>query len=321
MRPRNRGSVWGGVVVLLLIALSGPSGAQAQRGESGTRKRPRAGGEVESPLDRLKRRSPATAWKRLSRRWKQGRRARSTAPLRTKSAPTGHWQPTSRFGRGPNPFPAGDSHRAPPAATAAALTGHIGPLTAEQRLARAGTFRRQPQRDPIPKPSELKKISSILPYADYSPDLGKEDPCQFLCPRPDGKPCKAYPSGTAPQCPREQALTDTPYPQRAFPDSVFQWEASDLYHNPLYFEDPALERYGHTYPAIIQPFASAGLFGLQLFGLPYQMTLDPIHKRKYTLGWYRPGECAPKKLYQIPLNAHAAAVEGGAVTGLIFLFP
>jgi len=270
-------------------------------------------------LASLKRRSPVAARKKLSRQWKQGRFARAAAPVRGEGTPTGRWQPTSRFGRQPTPFPPSDSRRAPATATTAALTGRIRPPAGERQFARAGTFRRQ--RDPIPKPSELKKISSILPYADYSPDLGKEDPCQFLCPRPDGKPCKAYLPGGAPQCPREQALSETPYAQRAFPDSIFQWEASDLYHKPLYIEDAALERYGHTYPAIIQPFASATLFGLQLFGLPYQMTLDPIHKRKYALGWYRPGDCAPKKLYQIPLNAHAAAVEGGAVTGLIFLIP
>jgi hypothetical protein len=40
----------------------------------------------------------------------------------------------------------------------------------------------------------------------------------------------------------------------------------------------------------------------------------------YTLGYYRPGECAPKKYYRITWNAHAATVEAGVWTGLIFLF-
>lgn len=314
-----RGSLHAVVTAALLIVLSGPSGAQAQRAGSGTRGGTRPVEDVRSPLAGLKRRSPAAAWKRLSQKWKQGRLTRAAARRRDESAPQGRWRPTAHFGRQPNPFPTSPSHTVP--AHAAALTGRIRPPAAEHRLARAGTFQGQVRRDPIPKPDELKRISSILPYADYSPDHRTQDPCQFLCPRPDGRPCKAHPSGTAPQCPREHALSDTPYAQRAFPDSVFQWEASELYHNPLYFEDAALERYGHTYPSIVQPFASAGLFGLQLFGLPYQMTLHPIHKRQYTLGWYRPGEQAPKKLYQIPLNAHAAAVEAGTVTGMIFLFP
>jgi hypothetical protein len=72
---------------------------------------------------------------------------------------------------------------------------------------------------------------------------------------------------------------------------------------------------------LVQPVVSAGKFGLQLVGLPYQMTIDPVHKRTYTLGWYRPGECAPYKHYQIPLNRDAALVEAGFLTGMFFLFP
>jgi hypothetical protein len=51
------------------------------------------------------------------------------------------------------------------------------------------------------------------------------------------------------------------------------------------------------------------------------MTIDPIYKKRYSLGYYRPGEYAPKKLYQIPLNLDAAIVEAGVVTGLFFLIP
>ena len=64
------------------------------------------------------------------------------------------------------------------------------------------------------------------------------------------------------------------------------------------------------------------LFTTQLLGLPYQMAIDPIHKRIYTLGWYRPGEgCIPKLCYLVPWNSKAAAIEAGVVTGLIFLIP
>jgi hypothetical protein len=37
----------------------------------------------------------------------------------------------------------------------------------------------------------------------------------------------------------------------------------------------------------VQPFASVGKFSLQLLGLPYQATIDPMCEM-YTLGWYRP---------------------------------
>jgi len=112
-----------------------------------------------------------------------------------------------------------------------------------------------------------------------------------------------------------------PFPVREFPESVFAWEASNLIYNPLYFEDPQLERYGHTHHSLIQPFVSSGRFGLQLVGLPYQMALDPIDRCVYALGYYRPGECAPRKYYQIPLNEDALGTEALFLTGLIAIFP
>ncbi|HUQ68580.1 MAG TPA: hypothetical protein VM165_03595 [Planctomycetaceae bacterium] len=116
-------------------------------------------------------------------------------------------------------------------------------------------------------------------------------------------------------------FADQVYQPRAFPDVAMPWEPTNFYHYPLYFEDPALERYGHTRPFLIQPFVSGGRFMGQLLALPYQMTIDPICKPIYALGWYRPGECAPKLKYQIPFNAQAAAVEAGVVTGMFFLIP
>jgi len=103
--------------------------------------------------------------------------------------------------------------------------------------------------------------------------------------------------------------------------TVLQWAPTNFYHYPLYFEDPALERYGHTYHPLIQPFASTGRFAGQLVGLPYQMVLHPVHSRQYALGYYRPGEVAPKKHYQIPFNTEATIMETAAVIGLFLILP
>jgi hypothetical protein len=112
-----------------------------------------------------------------------------------------------------------------------------------------------------------------------------------------------------------------PFPQRAFPATAYCWEPSNLYHYPLYFQDPQLERYGHTYGDHVQPFVSIARFGVQFVGLPYQMTIAPPNCPIYALGWYRPGECAPKLHYQIPLNLKAALVEAAVVTGIAFAIP
>ncbi len=111
------------------------------------------------------------------------------------------------------------------------------------------------------------------------------------------------------------------YVARSTSPTVLQWAPTNFYHYPLYFEDPSLERYGHTYHPLVQPFASTGRFATQLVGLPYQMALHPIASREYGLGYYRPGEYAPKKHYQIPFNEEATLMEVAIITGLILIVP
>ena len=176
--------------------------------------------------------------------------------------------------------------------------------------------------EPVTSPTQLKRISDIQPFFDYQPTSAiKGEVCWDLCPRPDGLPCKPDENGNMPECPSEFKLSDAAYSNRMFADSLYQWQAPNQYHNPLYFEDPALERYGHVHCELIQPFVSVARFGVQLAGLPYQMTIDPVCKKRYNLGYYRVGECAPKKYYWIPWNTHAAVNEAAVWTGLLYLFP
>ncbi|MCA9073623.1 MAG: hypothetical protein KDA93_01220 [Planctomycetaceae bacterium] len=164
--------------------------------------------------------------------------------------------------------------------------------------------------DVLPKP-----ITSILPYYDYLPD--GEDPCEYLCPRPEG--CGN--DEDAPPCPELVALPDVSLAGRHFVDTHVLWEPANLFHNPLYFEDHALERYGHTHHELLQPFVSVGKFGAQFIGLPYQMALHPAWECQSTLGWHRPGECVPYRYHLPPWNTKAALTAAGTYTGLIFLFP
>lgn len=119
----------------------------------------------------------------------------------------------------------------------------------------------------------------------------------------------------------DKKLDNGEYTARASSPTVLQWAPTNFYHYPLYFEDPALERYGHTYNPIVQPFASTGRFATQLVGLPYQMALHPVHSHQYSLGYYRPGDWAPKKHYQIPFNEEATLVEAAVIAGLIIALP
>jgi hypothetical protein len=116
-----------------------------------------------------------------------------------------------------------------------------------------------------------------------------------------------------------------PLAKRDWSPSRKYWSAAAACHMPLYFQDAALERYGHStesffgpvgrylsYPVddpkqstqrnqIAQPFMSAGLFALQILALPYNMIMDPPWEAEYDLGYYRPGDRVPTDVYYLPI--------------------
>jgi hypothetical protein len=103
--------------------------------------------------------------------------------------------------------------------------------------------------------------------------------------------------------------------------STFEWKATALCHRPLYFEDIALERHGHTLCPPLQPVLSAAHFFGTVPILPYKMGLQPPWECVYTLGHIRPGDPAPRLIYTLPLDLRAAAVQAGATVGAVFLVP
>ncbi|MEZ6119563.1 MAG: hypothetical protein R3C28_23755 [Pirellulaceae bacterium] len=99
------------------------------------------------------------------------------------------------------------------------------------------------------------------------------------------------------------------------------WKASGICHKPLYFEDVQLERYGHSAGPVKQTFLSGAHFFGNVFFLPYHMGLNPPNECQYTLGYYRPGNCAPWLLEAIPLSARAARMQAGAIASGIAWIP
>ena len=300
-----------GLLIGLVLIARPAMAAEPPRGENGFERTPPR--DALSPLDRLRARSSAQRWKQLSDE------LRGTSRVGAEIETT-------------DPPPAGVESDTPEARTLEDPQGvelpAEEPLPVQRRRVAAAQQPPQPVPDrryaePARNPRDLRKVTEILPFFDYEPDpnVAKDDPCLYRCPRPAGPPCKQYPPGQEPACPEEIELSKEQYAGRAAPETMVNWEASNLYHNPLYFQDAPLERYGHTHCCLVQPFASVGKFSLQLLGLPYQATIDPGCKHMYALGWYRPGECAPKKCYQIPWNWDAAMVEAGAATGMVFFLP
>lgn len=148
---------------------------------------------------------------------------------------------------------------------------------------------------------KLRSIRQIQPFADYEPE-------------PDSKL-----EGVTPPEPAE--LVHQGSLDRHSATTAVYWHASNVTHNPLYFEDPGLERSGHAFSELVQPFVSVGRFGAQVVALPYSIALDPVWKDESPLGHYRPGECAPKRHLALPLNREAVATAAAAYTGIIYLIP
>ena len=122
---------------------------------------------------------------------------------------------------------------------------------------------------------------------------------------------------------------------RCWATSSFNWQASCLAHNPLYFEQVNLERYGYgcsgcgrccgcndCCSTCLQSAAAAAHFFGTMPALPYLMAVDCPAECDYTLGHYRPGSCPPWRYTCCSSwSAVGGLSEAGVLTGLIFLIP
>lgn len=113
----------------------------------------------------------------------------------------------------------------------------------------------------------------------------------------------------------------TVFAPRCWCDITYMWKASGLCHKPLYFEDVHLERYGHSWGPFVQPLVSGAHFFGTLPILPYKMGLKTPNECVYTLGHYRPGDCAPYLIDPIPFTWRAALYQAGATVGVAAILP
>ena len=170
-----------------------------------------------------------------------------------------------------------------------------------------------------------KSIAKITPFERYNPDAadGEDDadPCRYQCPRQpscpelDGEDAEQY------QCPEAVPLPSSATAMRTWGEKRYHWVASDVRYNPLYFEDAQLERYGQVSHPAVQPFVSTGKLFAQALTLPYLAAIDPPHSCVTPLGYYRPGECAPKLHSAIPVDGRSAFEAAIFYTGAILVAP
>jgi hypothetical protein len=147
-------------------------------------------------------------------------------------------------------------------------------------------------------------------------DIASQNDVNEVCPSPkDLKKIGELTTNITPsegELPHDCPLGDAVFQPRAFAPLTYTWTASGLCHKPLYFEDVQLERYGHMWGPLLQPLMSGAHFFLTVPILPYKMGLEPPNECIYTLGYYRPGDCAPYLLDPLPLSVRATLFEASA---------
>lgn len=115
----------------------------------------------------------------------------------------------------------------------------------------------------------------------------------------------------------EQALHRT----RGWARIGYNWESSNLFHRPLYFEDVNAERYGNSALPALQPAISSVRFLTTVPLLPYKMALERPYEPIYVLGYYRPGDRTPNLGYRPPIRGLPTLAEAVVIGGVIAIFP
>lgn len=107
----------------------------------------------------------------------------------------------------------------------------------------------------------------------------------------------------------------------AWQGDIYCWTAPDFFHNPLYFEQVNLERYGQGTYEGLQPAASAAHFFATIPILPYKIGGQEWCERVYTLGHRRPGNCNPYQIHYHPFSWRGVTYQAAATTGVVFIVP
>ncbi len=92
-------------------------------------------------------------------------------------------------------------------------------------------------------------------------------------------------------------------------------------HQPLYFEDVNLERYGTSRNKHCQPIISGARFCFDAASLPYQMTLQPPRMKHRYPHAFEAGRFCRRESTSLPWDRDASLAEAVAILGLIALIP
>jgi hypothetical protein len=110
------------------------------------------------------------------------------------------------------------------------------------------------------------------------------------------------------------------YPGRHWPPQTELAEPNYVCHRRLLFEDLNTERYGWDF-GIVQPVISAAKFYADVVTLPYHLGTAPCRCYECSAGLCLPGDPVPYLCYPPELSLTGAIAEGGAIAGVLAIFP
>jgi hypothetical protein len=101
----------------------------------------------------------------------------------------------------------------------------------------------------------------------------------------------------------------------------FHWRPTNFFHQPLYFDDQPLERYGQSSHRLLQPAISGVHFFSNIAIVPYKMGFNGTHDCVTPLGYGRPGNRVPCVSERYPFTIKGALLQAGTVCAMVFGLP
>jgi len=177
--------------------------------------------------------------------------------------------------------------------------------------------------DPVPMPKELTcptnlSVDGTAPKIELSKILGELKPQEEIFGN-----LKIDPSAITTEAVEapSQRLQLADGSLAAWQGDVYCWTAPNFFHNPLYFEQVNLERYGQGTHSCLQPAASGVQFFATIPILPYKIGGQEWCERVYTLGHRRPGNRNPYQVHYHPFSWTGVTYQAAATTGVVFIVP
>lgn len=80
---------------------------------------------------------------------------------------------------------------------------------------------------------------------------------------------------------------------RGWMPAEYHWLAAEYIHQPLYFDDVVLERYGQSISPALQPLISGRRFFATIPLMPARLLVHHPYDPAYSYGYFRPGSPTP----------------------------